>query len=120
MPGFEYRGKHYNNPVELALDKVGGKWKMPILWRIKDHPWRYSELRRSFEKNKARITHQMLSRHLKELESDGLLHREAFPEVPLRVEYSITEAGRAVLPVIEALREYGLSLMREEEIEEAQ
>ena len=113
MPAFDYGGKTYNNPVELALDQLGGKWKMPILWRLKDHPWRYGELRRSFEQNKAGITDQMLTRHLRELEADVYLHRKVYPEVPPKVEYSITGKGRTVLPVIEALRDYGLRLMEE-------
>lgn len=113
MPTFEIDGKTYNNPVELALDKIGGKWKMPILWRLKDKTWRYGELRRSFERSNAPITHQMLTRQLRELEADGYLLRTAYPEVPPRVEYTITEKGRQALPLINALRDYGLRLMAE-------
>ncbi len=116
MPTFEYRGKRFNNPVELALDQIGGKWKIPILWRLKDQTWRYNELRRSFEKANAKITHQMLTKQLRELEGDGYVYRKVFPEVPPRVEYSITDKGKQVLPVIHALRNYGLELMREEGI----
>jgi DNA-binding HxlR family transcriptional regulator len=103
MPRFEFRGKYYNNPVELSLDVIGGKWKMPILWRLKDKPWRYSELKKSIGK----ITHKMLAQQLKELEEDGLISRKVFASVPPKVEYSITEKGETTIPIIESLRKWG-------------
>lgn len=103
MPKFTYRGKSYNNPVELALDIVGGKWKMPILWRLKDRVWRYGEMKRSL----SRVTHKVLTEQLRELENDGLIHREAYPEIPPRVEYSLTKKGRTVIPIIARLRAWG-------------
>lgn len=103
MPRFEFRGKYYNNPVELSLDVIGGKWKMPIIWRLKDKPWRYSELKKSIGK----ITHKMLAEQLKELERDGLISRKVYPEVPPKVEYSITAKGKTVIPIIDSLREWG-------------
>ena len=105
MPEFEFRGKRYNNTVELALTVVGGKWKMPILWRLKDRVWRYGELRR----NLGKITHKMLTQQLRELEADGLLTRTVYAEVPPRVEYAITALGVSAVPVIDALREWGLA-----------
>lgn len=103
MPGFEFHGRRYNNPVELALDVVGGKWKMPIQWRLKDRVWRYNELRRSL----GRVTHKMLTQQLRELERDGLITRTVYPVVPPKVEYAPTALGRSVVPVIEALRAWG-------------
>jgi len=103
MPEFELRGRRYQNPVELALDVIGGKWKMPILWRLKDRVLRYGELKRSL----GRITHKMLTRHLRELEADGLVTRAVYPEVPPRVEYAITELGRTAIPAIDTLRDWG-------------
>lgn len=103
MPKFEFRGKEYNNPVELALDVIGGKYKMPILWRLKDRAWRYGELK----KDLGRITHKMLTEQLRELEADGLVHREVFPEIPPKVEYTITEQGRKAIPAIDVLRTFG-------------
>ncbi len=103
MPPFIFRDKAYNNPVELSLDVIGGKWKMPIIWRIKDRPWRYGELK----KNIGKITHKMLTEQLRELERDGLVHREVYQVVPPKVEYSLTEKGRTTIPVIEQLREWG-------------
>jgi len=113
MPEFTANGKRYNNPVEFALGKIGGKWKIPILWRLKDRIWRYGELKRDLKK----ITHKMLSEQLDEMEADGLICREVFPEVPPRVEYSLTNKGRTVVPIIEALRELGLAMMKSENIE---
>lgn len=103
MPKFEFNGKEYNNPVELSLDIIGGKYKMPILWRLKDKVWRYGELKKDLGK----ITHKMLTEQLRELESDGLIHRKVYPEIPPKVEYSITEIGQKAVPIIEMLREFG-------------
>jgi DNA-binding HxlR family transcriptional regulator len=105
VPEFELRDMRFNNPVELALTVVGGKWKMPILWRLKDRAWRYGELRRSL----GRITHRMLTQQLRELEADGLVTRTVYAEVPPRVEYAMTELGASAVPVIEALRRWGLA-----------
>lgn len=109
MPEFTYRGRHYHNPVELALNQIGGKWKMPILWRLKDRVLRYGELRRTMPT----CTHNMLARQLHELEHDGYLCREAFAEVPPRVEYTITEKGLRIVPIIEMLRQLGQELQQE-------
>jgi len=103
LPVFTFRGRSYNNPVELAIEVMGGKWKMPILWRLKDRVWRYGELKRSL----GRITHKMLTEQLRELERDGLLVRTVYPVVPPKVEYSITPLGQSALPIIEQLRSWG-------------
>jgi DNA-binding HxlR family transcriptional regulator len=103
MPAFEFRGRRYNNPVELGLEVIGGKWKMPILWRLAKRVWRYGELRRDL----GRVTHKMLTQQLRDLERDGLLRRTVFAEVPPHVEYAITPVGRSALPSIEALRDWG-------------
>ncbi len=103
MPEFDFRGRRYHNPAELAQDVIGGKWKMPILWRLKDRVWRYSELRRSL----GQVTHKMLTQQLRDLERDGLISREVFPVVPPHVECSITPLGRTTIPAIDGLREWG-------------
>lgn len=85
---------------EAALLLIGGKWKMPILWRLSLRPiWRYGELKRDL----GTISHKMLSQQLKELEDSGLIHRKLYPVVPPRVEYSLTEKGRLALPPIRSL-----------------
>jgi DNA-binding HxlR family transcriptional regulator len=108
VPTFEFRGRRFDNPAELALQIAGGKWKMPILWRLRDRPWRYAELKRGL----GRVTHKMLAQQLRELERDRLVTRTVYPEVPPRVEYRITDLGRETLPAIEALRDLGERLRR--------
>lgn len=110
MPSFDLRGRRFNNPVELAQDVIGGKWKMPILWRLRAGTWRYTDLK----KDLGRISHKMLAEQLRELERDGLVTRTVFPEVPPRVEYALTPRGASAVPLIEALREWGRRFREEE------
>jgi len=94
--------QHYQKP-EQALEKIGGKWKMAIIWRLSLRTaWRYSELKRDMDP----ISHKMLSKQLKELEADGFIHRELYPVVPPKVEYSLTDLGRKALPAIKGLCEF--------------
>lgn len=109
MPDFLYQGKIYYNPVEFAMDRVGGTWKMPIMWRLKDKVYRYGELKKSL----AHISDKMLTSQLRELEADGFVHREVYPVIPPKVEYSITEKGKLVIPVLETIRNFGIQLMAE-------
>lgn len=109
MPEFLHNSRLYYNPVEFAMDRIGGVWKMPILWRLKDKTLRYSELKRSL----TRITHKMLTTQLRELEKDGLVTRTVYPVVPPKVEYSITKRGKKAIPAIQALRSLGVDFMKE-------
>ncbi|HMQ64491.1 MAG TPA: helix-turn-helix domain-containing protein [Flavilitoribacter sp.] len=109
MPEFIYKNKLYYNPVEFAMDRIGGTWKMPILWRLKDRVMRYSELKKDIPY----ITHKMLTSQLRQLEEEGFIHREVYPVVPPKVEYSITPRGERAIAVVEAIRNYGITLMRE-------
>lgn len=109
MPEFIYRKKLYYNPVEFAMDRIGGTWKMPILWRLKDKVMRYGELK----KDMPRISDKMLTSQLKELEEEGFVSRKVFAEVPPKVEYRITGRGRKAVKVINVIRNYGLHLMDE-------
>lgn len=109
MPEFLYNNKLYYNPVEFAMDRIGGTWKMPILWRLKDKVMRYSELKNDIP----HITHKMLTSQLRELEEEGFITREVFPVVPPKVEYSITERGQRAIRIINEIRNYGLELMDE-------
>lgn len=109
MPDFLYNGKIYYNPVEFAMDRIGGTWKMPILWRLNKRIFRFSELRR----NIPHISDKMLTTQLRELEKDGFIHRKVYAVVPPKVEYSITEKGKKAIPIIEAIRQYGLELIEE-------
>lgn len=112
MPDFLYKGKVYYNPVEFAMDRLGGTWKMPILWRLKDQIYRYGALKKSI----AHISDKMLTSQLRELETDGFIHREVYAVVPPKVEYSITEKGKLAIPIVETIRNFGIQLMEKEGI----
>ena len=114
MPDFIYNGKRYYNPVEFAMDRIGGTWKMPILWRLQDRIMRYSELKRDIP----HISDKMLTTQLRELEADGFLHRKVYAVVPPKTEYSITAKGLESIEVITVIRNYGIKLMDEVGLEE--
>lgn len=82
---------------------VGGKWKLSLLWYISAETRRFGEIKRIFPD----ITQSMLTKQLRELESDGLLHREIYKEVPPRVEYSLTNLGQQFLPILQSMSEWG-------------
>lgn len=103
MPEFTFEGQLFRNPVELALHAIGGRWKMPILWRLQQRTWRYNELHRDL----GRVSHKMLTQQLRELEQAGLVTRTVHPVVPPHVDYDLTALGRTALPAIEALRSWG-------------
>nr|WP_317047444.1 helix-turn-helix domain-containing protein [Chryseobacterium indologenes] len=85
---------------------------MPILWRLQEKPLRFSELKRDIP----HITDKMLTSQLRELESKEMIHREVFPVVPPKVEYSLTEKGKKSIPVIETIMQFGYDLMKDEGI----
>lgn len=103
--------------MEAALDLMGGKWKAVILFRVMEQTRRFNELRRLLPK----VTQRMLTNQLRELERDGLLHREVYAQVPPKVEYSLTEFGRTLIPLLLALKDWGEAhaLLRQEKQEEA-
>lgn len=91
-------------PFAYALSLISGKWKMHILfWLWKKEPLRYSELKRCL----GTVTHKMLSAQLKELESDGLILRREYPQIPPRVEYSLTFRGQSMMPILSELCRWG-------------
>lgn len=90
-------------PVETTLDMIGGKYKALILWHLSQQTLRFSEL----QKGIPRATAKMLTQQLRELEADQLIHRKVYPVVPPKVEYSLTELGRSLLPVLVAMRDWG-------------
>jgi DNA-binding HxlR family transcriptional regulator len=112
MPDFIYKGKVYYNPVQLVMEQIGGIWKMPILWRLQEQTLRYSELRKI-----PHISDKMLTTQLRELEADGYVYREVYPVVPPKTEYSLTEKGQRIIPLVNQIREYGLGMIKEEGIE---
>ena len=90
-------------PVELTMKVLGGKWKMLILFHLNTGPRRFSELRKSI----TGITEKMLTQQLKELEADGVVSRKVYPQVPPKVEYSLTEYGDTLGPVIKEMAKWG-------------
>lgn len=113
MPEFLFNNKLYYNPVEFAMDRIGGTWKMPILWRLRDKIMRYGELKKDIP----HITHKMLTSQLRELENEGFITRTVYPVVPPKVEYAITPRGQRAVTVIDIIRNYGIELMGEFGIE---
>lgn len=92
-------------PVETTLDVIGGKWKGIILYQLLNGTKRFNEFRRL----NPGITQFMLTLQLRELERDGIIHREIYKEVPPRVEYSLTDFGRTLEPIIMSMKAWGES-----------
>jgi DNA-binding HxlR family transcriptional regulator len=113
MPDVIIQNQRFYNPVDYVLRKIGGTWKIPVLWRLKKHTRRYSEL----QKDIPHISQKMLTQTLKELEGDGFIIKETFAEVPPRTEYRLSERGKRALEIITVLRDYGLALMKEDGID---
>jgi DNA-binding HxlR family transcriptional regulator len=98
-----YRETEYKCPIDVTLAVVGGKWKASILWHLSQDTLRFSDLQRLF----SGTTRKMLTQQLRELEADGLVHREVYPQVPPKVEYSLTENGRSIYPILELMCDWG-------------
>ncbi|WP_419782676.1 winged helix-turn-helix transcriptional regulator [Malaciobacter marinus] len=90
-------------PVETALDVIDGKWKILILWYLRRDTKRFNELQKQMPK----ITQKMLSQKLKELELDGIINRVVYPEVPPKVEYSLSDYGKSLKPILKQLYFWG-------------
>lgn len=107
IDGKEYEmrmnGETYFCAVDLAMSHIGGKWKAIVLWYLRKDAKRFGELKKLIPA----ISEKMLSLQLRELESDGIVKRSIFPEVPPRVEYELTPEGKTLLPVLEAIALWG-------------
>lgn len=109
-------GKEYYCPFELSLQVIGGKWKPIILYHLgRGGVLRFGELRRTMPN----ITQKMLTRQLRELEADGMVHRKVYAQVPPRVEYSLSPLGTSVIPVLDALCAWGVTYEKTYGAEEA-
>jgi DNA-binding HxlR family transcriptional regulator len=96
-------GKTFHCPVEAALDVFGGKWKPLILWALGNEVMRFGELQKALPD----VNTKMLTKQLRELEKDGIIRRKIYPEVPPRVEYAITDFGKTLIPILNALCNWG-------------
>ncbi len=97
------RDREYKCGIDVTLALVGGKWKASILWHLAQETMRFSDLQRQFSDT----TRKMLTQQLRELEMDGLVHRKVYPQVPPKVEYSLTEQGRTIFPILELMCDWG-------------
>lgn len=100
-------------PVEATLELIGGKYKALILWHLAEGKLRFSQLRDQIKG----VTPKMLTQQLRELESKLLIHREVFPIVPPKVEYSLTDLGRSLMPLLVAMRDWGSGYLRSNSVE---
>ncbi|WP_047750062.1 winged helix-turn-helix transcriptional regulator [Priestia aryabhattai] len=101
--GFDYSPSKVGCPVETTLNVIGGKWKGIILYHLIDGKKRFNEFRKLYPA----ITQRMLTLQLRELEKDGIVHREIYKEIPPKVEYSLTEFGRSLEPIILLMKDWG-------------
>ena len=100
----ECSGKKYYCSMELTLQIIGGKWKPIIINHLGEQgTLRFSELKRTMPN----ITQKMLTQQLRELETDGIVYRKVYPQVPPKVEYSLSEEGNSVLPILEQMCQWG-------------
>jgi DNA-binding HxlR family transcriptional regulator len=93
----------YECPVEAVADLIGGRWKIVILSRLMDGTKRYGEIKHSI----GNITEKMLIQQLRQLEADDLIERRQYPEVPPKVEYSLSKKGRTLTPLFQYIGEWG-------------
>jgi len=103
MKRYKHNGTFYYCPVDLTLQIVGGRWKGIVIWNLREGTKRFSELKRIL----VVINDKMLSQVLKELEQHGVVHRQVYSVVPPKVEYSLTDEGRKLVPIMQAMSEYG-------------
>ena len=92
-------------PVATTVQLIGNKWKLLILRNLQTRPWRFNELRRSLDG----ISQKVLTESLRALEQDGLVNRTVFAEVPPRVEYSLSELGETLRPILDAMQAWGIA-----------
>ena len=90
-------------PVATTVQIIGSKWKLLIIRNLLVRPWRFNELRKDLEG----ISQKVLTDSLRSMEADGIITRTIFPEVPPRVEYSLTELGQSLKPILDAMQNWG-------------
>ncbi|KHD37237.1 HxlR family transcriptional regulator [Clostridium acetobutylicum] len=100
----KYNDTEYQCSMELTLDIIGGKWKVLILWHLGKGTLRFGELMKTLPK----ITQKMLTQQLRSLEETGLINRFVYASVPPKVEYSLTDTGKSLLPILDNLCQWAL------------
>lgn len=101
----KFKGVEYNCSMELTLNIIGGKWKPIIIWHLGKKTMRFNELKRSLPN----ITQKMLTQQLRALEDDELINRVVYNQVPPKVEYSLTDYGKSLMPVLNDLCEWAVN-----------
>ncbi|MDW7674381.1 MAG: helix-turn-helix domain-containing protein [Bacillota bacterium] len=96
-------------PMVLVQNLLAGKWKILILWYLSFSELRFMELKKKLPN----VTQKMLTQHLRSLEEDKLISRKVYPVVPPKVEYSLTEAGRKIVPILQMMHSFGAEYLRE-------
>ena len=99
-------------PVETTLSLIGGKYKALILWHLSGGTLRFNQLQKAVT-----ATPRMLTLQLRELESSKLIHRQVYPIIPPKVEYSLTELGRSLMPILAAMRDWGADYLKSKNME---
>ncbi len=107
--------KEVSCPAEIALKAIAGRWKLLILRELYGGVSRFGKLHRALRG----ISEKMLTQDLKELDRDGLVSRRIYPQVPLKVEYSLTPSGKALMPILDALHEWSTQYFNEEKTQRA-
>jgi DNA-binding HxlR family transcriptional regulator len=108
------RQKNYHGPVEATVDILSGRWKPLILWALRDGTLRFGQIEEELSVVTPNITQRMLTRQLRELENDGLVVRKVYPEVPPRVEYTLTERYMSLMPIVELMYAWGKEHMADQ------
>jgi DNA-binding HxlR family transcriptional regulator len=101
----------YSWPIEATLNVIGGKWKPLVIYQLKDGTLRFNQI---VNRVTPRITQRMLTKELRELEQDGLVTRKVYPQVPPKVEYSLTEKAESLIPILDQLCDWGSENMGDE------
>lgn len=104
MDNIEFKNKNYMCTFEITIDLIGGKWKPLIIWHLGNNGiLRFNELKKTLPQ----ITQKMLTQQLRELESDDLISRKVYPQVPPKVEYALTELGKSIMPILKMMCTWG-------------
>jgi len=102
--GLELKNKSYTCTFEITIDLIGGKWKPLIIWHLGTNgTHRFNELKKQLPK----VTQKMLTQQLRELEADNLINRKVYPQVPPKVEYSLTDLGQSLMPILSMMCSWG-------------